>query len=273
VRYVATTKTRDWGHSQVNYGLQHVKGDYVTYQDDDDIYLPRALDEMGTLMDAMPVKQPLVGRVKTPAMGLLWQKPGTEACLDGHCVVLPNDKKKLGWMTKHHHGDQGFLNTSLCHYEDVSWVDRVWTLTRPHWKLTVWNQAHNANWWHWSFYREGVVMPVASLVLTKDPDSDRMIASITRNDDVTRDELVEICEFAVYACQGNDCWLRFDKADDVLLIGALREAKFDEHTQTEYTHDWPPHFWPPFSDFNELLNQDGERIDDYRDNVWGARPV
>ena len=45
-RYVATAKTRDWGHSQVNYGLQHVRGDYVTNQDDDDIYLPRAIEEV-----------------------------------------------------------------------------------------------------------------------------------------------------------------------------------------------------------------------------------
>lgn len=273
VRYKATTRTRDWGHSQVNYGLQHVNGDYVTYQDDDDIYLPRALDEMAYLMDSMPVKQPLIGRVKTPAIGLLWQKPGPEAVLDGHCIVLPNDKKRLGWMAPVHHGDQGLLNTSLCHYKEWSWADRVWTLTRPHWKLTVWSQVNVGNHWHWQFYRADMVMPIATLTLEKDSVHDRMFGRIRRDEKVTREELVEICEFAVYACQGNDCWLQFDKADDVVLIGALREAKFEQHTPTEYTHDWPPNFWPPLGDFNQTFDQYGEHIADYRDDVWGARPV
>jgi hypothetical protein len=273
VRYQATTRTRDWGHSQVNYGLEHVRGDYITYQDDDDIYLPRALDEMHNLMEAMPVKQPLLGRVKTPVLGLLWQRPDYTSCLDGHCLVLPNDKKKLGWMANVHHGDQGFLQTSLAHYDTWSYADRVWTLTRPHWKLTVWSQTHFGNHWHWSFWRDGRSMPIASLTLKKDPDSDRMIGDIIRDSDVTRGELVEICEFAMFACQGNDCWMQFENDDDALLIGALRETKFAEHTPTEYTHDWPPNFWPPLSQFSELLNQNGDRIDDYRDNVWGGRPV
>lgn len=274
VRYQATVKTRDWGHSQVNYGLLHVKGDYVTYQDDDDIYLPRALDEMARLATELPTPRPIIGRVKTPELGILWQRPNATTVLDGHCLVAPNDKKRLGWMSFHHHGDQCLLHTTLRNYKEWAWADRVWTLTRPHWKLQCWQQVNlGDHHWHWLFYANRQTAPICSLALDKDPDSDRMFASLNfRGTDMTREELLEVAEFAVYACQGNDCWFRFENADDAMLVGVLREAKYAEHTTTEYTHDWPPNFWPPVPEFSDIYSESGERISDWRD-TWGGRPV
>ncbi len=69
-RYVATEKTRDWGHSQLNYALKHVRGTYISYQDDDDCYLPRALTEMAKLVSEFETPRVLIGRVKTPRFGL-----------------------------------------------------------------------------------------------------------------------------------------------------------------------------------------------------------
>jgi glycosyltransferase involved in cell wall biosynthesis len=272
-RYVATVKTRDWGHTQVNYGLDHVKGDYVTYQDDDDIYLPRAIEEMVHLASEQRDPQPIIGRVVTPRFGLLWQRPNVTSCLDGHCIVLPNIKRKLGWMASVHSGDQCFLHTSLRNYDNWQWCDRVWTLTRPAWPLHARAQVSHAGGWLWSLYRDNFPAPVAILSLDKDPDSDRCIAKLDHHD-LSRDELVCALQFMVYACQGNDCWFRFHDADNMRLRGALVDANFKEHTTTEFTHDWPPDFWPPVPDFDHTVNpENGEKLTDYRDDVWGGRSV
>jgi glycosyltransferase involved in cell wall biosynthesis len=269
-RYQATVKTRDWGHTQVNYGLHHVRGDYVTYQDDDDIYLPRSIPEMVRIVSEFRDERPLIGRVKTPKFGLLWQRPDVTSVLDGHCLVAPNNKRKLGWMAPVHSGDQCYLHTTLRNYPEWAWTDRIWTLTRPHWTMEVMPRATcGLGWWLWSFTR-GLEKWAATLRMEKDPDSDRMFASISaRTPDLTRDELAEIAQFAVYACQGNDCWFRFSDPNDTTLVGALVEANFKEHTSTEYTHDWPPDFWPAVGPFDHTVNPvNGEKLDDYRDAVW-----
>lgn len=275
-RYQATTKTRDWGHSQVNYGLQHVRGDYVTYQDDDDIYLPRSIEEMLRMAGEFRAPRPIIGRVKTPKLGLLWQWPGPSAVLDGHCLVAPNVKKKLGWMAEIHSGDQCFLHTTLRNWPEWAWADRVWTLTRPdHWPMDVYTSpAPNApGEWFWTF--ENGNEPRVCLRMRKDPEYDRMFAEFwSRPKDLTRAEAMQVAQFAMYACQGNDCWFQFTDKDDALLVGALNECNFKEHTPTEYTHGWPPDFWPAVPPFDGLVNPDtGERITDYRDDVWGGRSV
>ena len=274
-RYQATVKTRDWGHTQVNYGLRHVKGDYVTYQDDDDIYLPRAVEEMVRLVSDFTEPRPLLGRVKTPNFGLLWQRPNATTVLDGHCLVAPNDKRKLGWMAPVHSGDQCFLHTTLRNYPEWAWTDRIWTLTRPVWQMDTYECRRSEGTWEWTFYREGDGDPRVRLLLRKDSDKDRMFATIPHwRWGITRDELIQLVQFAFYACQGNDCWFQFDNADDALLISALVESNFKEHTRTEYTHDWPPDFWPAVPEFDHVVNPEtGERLNDYRDDVWGGRSV
>lgn len=271
-RYQATRKTRDWGHSQVNYGLEHVRGDYVTYQDDDDIYLPRALEEMARLTASLDTPRPLLGRVKSPHLGLLWQMPGENAVLDGHCLVAPNDKKRLGWMDSGYNGDQCLLNTTLRNYPEWAWTDRIWTLTRPHWTIMPWEQEHQNDRWRWTFHREGDVRAVATLEMTKVPDVDAMTARILqRSADITGRELEALAEFAVFAAQGNDTRFAFDARD--ILASVLPLCNFKEHHSTEYDHSWPPDFWPALEPFTRLLLEDGSPSQDYRDDCWGGRAV
>ena len=271
VRYVATTKTRDWGHSQVNYGLQHVKGDYVTYQDDDDIYLPRALEEMARLADSLAPARPILGRVKSPAWGLLWQQP-IDTVLDGHCLVAPNDKRKLGWMSEAYNGDQGLIHTTIRNYPECAWADRIWTLTRPTWTIMPWKQEHDSNWWRWFFYRDGDYLSIGTLEMTKDDTHDLMKARLTHwNEGITEDELGQIAQFAVYAAQGNDVDFGFTKGDPIEAV--LPFQKYKPHHDTEYTHYWPPDFWAPIPPFSQLYDQDGFPLVDWRDDVWGGKPV
>jgi len=277
VRYVATEKTRDWGHTQQNYALQHVKGDYLIYQDDDDIFVPRALTEAAKLVSEFRDPHPLVGRVKSPRLGLIWPTPGT--VLDGHCIVVPNDKKKLGFFTSDYNGDQGYIRHCLAAYEECSWTDRIWTLTRPHWNLIPMWASEGACTWACDLWRGrgGVIFesgPVATVLLEQDEETDRYFATVnSHNHGIMVHEYKEIAEFIMYAAQSKDVWIKTKRSEGALALG-LRASNFKEHSQTtdytEFTHDWPPDFWEPVKPFNELFNPDnGQRLTDWRDDVWG----
>ncbi len=284
VRYIATRKTRDWGHTQQNYALQHVRGDYLIYQDDDDIFVPRALTEAARLADGLETPHPLIGRIKTPKLGPLWQvaKP-EDACLDGHCLLVPNDKKRLGWFTSDYNGDQCYIHTTLRNYKEVGWTDRFWTLTRPHW--TLWpvscSQSLFDENWACTLRRDdssgidGVM--IACVYFRREPDCDRYTAGIDTYTELTLDEYQDIAEFLVYAAQSKDIWIRI-KPQQETLFQALTARNYKEHYRTdkfiELTHDWPPDFWPPIEPFNQLSYSDsGNVLPDWRDAVWGGRPV
>lgn len=134
-RYIAIPETKDWGHSQCNYGMQIVNGDVAVAQDDDDIFAPRAFEEIRQAAIEFP-DTPIMARVKTPFLGVLW-KEANYGLIDGHCLIYPNNKEKLGSWTAAYDGDQHYMRTTVDHYEAVGWLDKVISITRPTWKL--WN--------------------------------------------------------------------------------------------------------------------------------------
>jgi glycosyltransferase involved in cell wall biosynthesis len=288
VRYIATEKTRDWGHSQLNYALKHVRGDYVVVQDDDDIFLPRALNEMARLVSEFESPRVLMGRIKTPNHGLLWQQAGPKAVLDGHCMVAPNDKRRLGWFDPAYNGDQCFIHTTVRNYKNISWADRVWTLARPHWKLWPSQMLEvPSGVWAVDFYRSDDIGPFATpgisrygriATLASSSDGDRHMVRATRREETpTIEEWREIAEYAVWAGQGKDCWLRIVDADEPLLEQALLVANYKEHVRTddfvEYTHDWPADFWPVKAPFTHLVDALGNEVPDWRSDCWGGKAV
>lgn len=277
-RYLATERTRDFGHSQTNYALKHVRGDYVALQDDDDIFAPRALIEMSERASRQIDPAPLIGRTKTPGFGLLWQVPGTETLLDGHCVVMPNDKHLMGWFGVDYNGDQMFIHSCVRNYERVEWTDRVWTITRPEWKMwpMVLHQGDAA--WSAALYRDEngpAREPLLFVCLVWDTeDRARLTIDVALGQEPTDEELREATQFAVYACQGHSCWTIVEGAGR--LAAALLACNFKPHEETsthiEYVHDWPPDFWPPAARVTKLINSYGDPIPDWRDDVWSWRP-
>lgn len=291
-RYVATERTRDWGHSQLTWGLKHVRGDIVTYQDDDDIYLPRALEEMRRLMVEHP-DAPMIGRVKTPMWGLLWHEPGMKSLLDGHCLVAPNDKKKLGYVAHEYHGDQVYISTTIEHYPTINWVDRVWTLTRPTWKLfprrgdappayqqnfdrefverlpSVAGRPHQGpNDWMWVFTSQerGPQHPVAALKLFEDEGQTWAVMSYVPSDDA-QEVIEELVEFAAWAGQGADVSFGTLATDEEIIV-ELKKKGFKEHmtgkTLHDYSMEWPPK-WFPFQVAVEIVDDAGVHVPDWRD--------
>jgi hypothetical protein len=280
VRYVATTKTRDFGHTQQNYALKHVRGDYLLYQDDDDIFLPRALGECVKLVSELETPRPLLGRIKAPRFGLLWQQAGDSAVLDGHCIVVPNDKRKLGWFNNTYNGDQCYLHTCLRNYKEVAWTDRIWTLARPHWTLWPGTAVRGGNVWACDFYRDdcGVhgAEVIANVSLVADAECDLFHTTINTRVPCTVQEYQEIAEFLVYAGQSKDIWIKVHPSE-VDLLRALKACNFTEHQEykdsIELTHSWPPDFWEPSPPFNKLMDGDGNLLPDWRDPIWGGTAV
>jgi len=268
--YAATQVTRTWGHDQLNYGVKKVKGDLLIYQDDDDIFAPRAFDEIRRIATRFP-GVPFLGRVKTPNLGLLWQNAAPDALLDGHCLVVPNVKEKLGYFTREYAGDQAWIKTNLDAYEEVYWADRVWTLTRPIWTLyphlvrpaimlkygfnllllqekistllpaAKERELNGPNDWCWAFFVAGE--PIALVKMYQ--DEERMMASLACVEGQEK-HLGEIMEFIAWASQGLSVWL-YLRPDDEVAISIAKSKGFESHFVTtktaELIHDWPPKFF------------------------------
>jgi len=246
-RYVATQKTRDWGHSQQNYGLQRVRGDWLLLQDDDDVFLPRAFDEARTIIEKLESPRPIIGRVMTPYLGILWTEPMKEP-LDGHCLVVPNDKSKLGYFGLEYAGDQKWLASNLEAYETYTWADRIWTLTRPSGKL--WPRRVGSD--VWDFHRDAGGawdgIPVVTLRMVRD-EKDYWRATMVGSPTLSSAELREVAEFAAWAGQGLDVWFALHPTDTE-LAAVLNDCGYQLHEAREdfmdFTFTWPPHkFVPP----------------------------
>ncbi len=254
-RYVATEKTRTWGHDQINYGLKHVQGDWLLLQDDDDIFCPRAFDEARDIIMKLDSPRPVMGRVMSPYLGILWKAPATEP-LDGHCLLVPNDKAKLGYVGLQYAGDQDWIQSNLKAYDAISWADRIWSYTRPEGTLwpKLWESFPHSRGQvsAWSFHHDVDGFwdsePAADLIMARQ-DKDYWLARLTTRKALSLTEYREIVEFATQAGQGSDVWFKLHPSQRTLIM-ALVAAQYELHSLTdneaEYVFEWPPkRFEPP----------------------------
>lgn len=261
-RYMEGPKTRDYGHTQLNLGFMEVRGEYLTYQDDDDIYVPRAFEEMCSIIRVFDEPHPFCGRIVTPKLGLLWALPGDDAILDGHCLVTPNVKTKIGSMWPQYNGDQAYLHNTLRCYDHVTWCDRIWTLTRPKWKLFPVRYG-GAGHWTYKFHVDngGVPGRLADLTLTLEERDCAMLATLEgREPDCIY--YPEVVEFAAFAAQGARLVFPLTIQDTYLqAVLNLKQFKSNEI-------GWPAP-WIPVANANTVVDPDtGEPFPDWRWDVW-----
>lgn len=120
-----------WGHPQINYGITQAKGDYLVFQDDDDVFAPDAMVNIHRAIRHVEPPRPHLFRFKAARFGgqTFWIKKGlvAQGAIGGHCLVTPNIPEKTGKWTDRYEGDFDFIEETL----------RLWEPLEPIWRQEV----------------------------------------------------------------------------------------------------------------------------------------
>jgi hypothetical protein len=130
-----TDGTMTHGHRQINHGMGLATADYLTFNDDDDIYVADAFDNIRDAAGMTPAR-PLLFRFRSYLGGQeFWLLPGLvrQGCIGGHCAVFPNDPARLGRWGDHYEGDFTFIADSLERWKPVEpvWCFDIIAIQRP----------------------------------------------------------------------------------------------------------------------------------------------
>lgn len=135
-RFIAFDAGRHaWGHPQINHAMEHARGDYLVFQDDDDVFAADALVNIRRAVRHVDPPRPHIFKFRIARAGGLVLPQGRELGLGkigGHCLVTPNVPEKLGKWTDRYEGDWDFIEETLRLWEPVEpvWRQEVITLAR-----------------------------------------------------------------------------------------------------------------------------------------------
>ncbi len=128
---------RVWGGNRGwtahNRGIELAISDLIAFMDDDDVYLPGAID---AIREHASLTNPTVFQVDCPWNGIV---PNSHELRFGNIstqgLVVPNIKDKLGVWGEHQNnagGDYTFLKGTVAKMGEIHWVDEVIAVVRPH---------------------------------------------------------------------------------------------------------------------------------------------
>jgi glycosyltransferase involved in cell wall biosynthesis len=133
-----------WGHFEINYGIEHAKGDYLVANDDDDIFAPGAFAIIRRVIRELPAPRPLLFRFQSYLGGLYWNEGcrhsdgrlvARQDFIGGHCAVFPNIPERLGRWTARYQGDFDFVRSTLDLWpnkdDDAIWREEIIAIARP----------------------------------------------------------------------------------------------------------------------------------------------
>lgn len=129
------TGFHDYGHSQLNLGLEHARGDYIHVNDDDDIWAPGAVGIMRATAANYPGR-PLLFRFLSYVGLVYWHTRGLFARnhIGGHCLVAPNLPDKVGRWSPEYSGDFDYLESTISLHGGIDsavWCDQIVAVARP----------------------------------------------------------------------------------------------------------------------------------------------
>jgi glycosyltransferase involved in cell wall biosynthesis len=98
VRVLHVPECNRGGHSSRNHAMPHATGTHLCFLDDDDIYLPGAIEAMRK----HACDRPVIFKMDHPAHGLLWrEKELTFGNVSTQMFLVPNDPDRLGVWAHH----------------------------------------------------------------------------------------------------------------------------------------------------------------------------
>ena len=130
VKYYEIEETGDFGASQRNFGMRLAKTPFISFLDDDDVYVKDGIDKILTLskMNALNLFKV---RFKLRTIWDTYQVAYGNLTTGG--IVVPNIPEKLGVWTGRYGCDFDFAHmTYKLLQEKVNYVDFILTLARPH---------------------------------------------------------------------------------------------------------------------------------------------
>ena len=115
-----------WGNTPRNKGIARATGDYLSFMDDDDKYVPGHRQIQEDVINANPGK-PVLFKMQYPNGKTLWRKKEIVAGNVGSpMIMVPNDKKMLyKFFGKRNMGDFIFVYNWGWKYDEVVWSEEV----------------------------------------------------------------------------------------------------------------------------------------------------
>lgn len=142
IKYLEHGPTKNWGHSQRNFGMWRAKGSHIMTLDDDDRFRSNGLEVIRKAIVETP-DRPLIFRMHQ-STGLIWEYRWTViGDVSTQMYVVPNIPDRLGLWGNRYIGDQDFIQSTLALYpkgsvvwreeaivlrgenENPSWNDRI----------------------------------------------------------------------------------------------------------------------------------------------------
>jgi glycosyltransferase involved in cell wall biosynthesis len=113
-----------WGHAARNRMMPRARGAWLMFIDDDDIYMPGALDRVrGYLSTDLAVH---VFRMVYPNGHLLWDTATMEiGHISTQMFVVPNRPDLLGTWGDRYEGDFDFITETVSMTPDIAWHHEV----------------------------------------------------------------------------------------------------------------------------------------------------
>lgn len=99
VVYAEAASTVGIGCAQREVGIDLAKGDWLAFLDDDDVYLPGALEAFrnGSGTSGSNPERPVIFRMNHPLLGVLWREPVlVYGNVSSQMLLVPNQPDRLG---------------------------------------------------------------------------------------------------------------------------------------------------------------------------------